>query len=473
MALQNVSEGTTFAFDSRSRTLSGNIQASKIGKELHGLPVAITDIQNLTLNTLLVLNPIPSFFVLPSTKDGASSTGVFISDEGDISIPQNFSSSLSFDLNPYLAPNGPSSIKNGAVYLRTLITPDIARHWLSFDPITMVLGGSIPTKDEVANGSIVNRPSVSTASSKVTHERRKQHPIRQSQVGPGQVHAALSTPERDHSYSATTLLSSTSMPRGPMASSAPLAHLSTSTGNLTAVNVTFIAHSPDSRTISTLHVSFLLGANMTCPTASCVIPTSGSGDDANTNSRAAKTGLILALVFSSLLLIAAVIACYCMRRRRIASPSPSASTKNQPDEIQPRETKVNDTGWGRNSAAFSNGDLERGSHDISDPSRRALIHSMAETRSLATSMPRSGSGSGSNGSRAGTPTAIGHVSEDNVVLGPETLGVNSETSGSRYEEGTSIGTSYGLRTHGKTGSGSGTEKEAVSSGESDVEGTPL
>lgn len=366
----------------------------------------------------------------------------------------------------YMVTDGQSLVKNGSVLLSALIKPDSASHWLSFDPNALALGGVVPSKEGLANSSSTAAFSSEARMEKTGDGRRKHHSLREGQAGKGQVYAALptrtstvsnpTTPSPSYAAGMTSTISAATQ-------SQPLSAFADST----MVNVTFSARSLDSRTISTLKVTFLLGTNVACPTSSCPIPTAGSSaDGADDNSRAARTGLILALVFGSLLLAAAGVACYCMWRRRRGSSSRAADTK---ETLAQFEGKEHDAGWGRNSFISSRTDLETGVNTKEEASGRTFVYSMAETRSMQTSIPR-GESDGENSSRAVTPTVLGHSANESVANGPDVPSSNSETSGSRYEYGTSIGTNYGAKAHGRTESASGTDKEAVSSAESEFEG---
>jgi Protein of unknown function (DUF1180) len=461
---QNMTGSTTFAYDLASSTLSGQIASSNVGQRLQSLPLVITDTQNISLNTLLVLTPVPSLFTLPASTDSSANMGEPRLAPGEVALPQNFSSPVSFDLSKYMVADGPSRIKSGIVKLTALIKPDAAKNWLSFDGTTLVLKGMAPTSGEQGLVITTGSPSAAKATGDVNvmHERRKHH--LQSQTN--QVFAAASTSEYPSQHS-----TSSSVPIGSPSPLPPL-QLVSSSANTSIVNITFAAHSLDSRTISTMRLILQLGANMTCTTVSC--SSSTSSDDNGDAGHAARIGLILALVFGSLLLLAFVVACYRMRRNRTESTKGIKSTDLSKDQSYAlhRDAESADTvmspnaAWARNSVAYDGADLEKGAGEKGPPT-----HSIAETRGVAATMPRDGEGE----SRVTTPTAAydAHaIVEGATPGGQEDPGAISETSGSHYEDGTSVGTSNRTRPRGGEGStsGSGTDKEAVTSGESDVDG---
>jgi len=169
-----------------------------------------------------------------------------------------------------------------------------------------------------------------------------------------------------------------------------------------------------------------------------------------------------------------------MRKNRTESAKGIKSTDLNEDKSYTlhRDVGSNDTvmspnaAWARNSVAYDGADLEKGAGEKAPPT-----HSIAETRSAIATVPLSGEKSASESRAAAPTTAYGAnaIVEGANSGGQDDPGAASETSGSRYEDGTSIGTSYDARARAREGStsGSGTDKEAVTSGESDVDGKSL
>ena len=190
-----------------------------------------------------------------------------------------------------------------------------------------------------------------------------------------------------------------------------------------------------------------------------------SDDGGSSDGHAARVGLIVGLVLVSILLLMVAVACYRIRRNR------TGLKRDEPQrDSMSEETMTSKVGWARPFVAYG-----RGRADVEKGMREKTAHSpnMAETGIAAAAMLYSGSTTKGDSHVVLPPEAENKTTVELRNPGPhDDPGATSETSGSRYEDGTSISTRRGARVPGGgSTSGSGSDREAAAtSGESDMEG---
>jgi hypothetical protein len=288
--------GTHYLYNGTSQILTGSAPSTPQSQTLPAIPLRITDSQNLTLLTHLALTPVPGLFQLPPNAS--------VDDSGVMVATANRSDISALNIRTFMTTEGQAAVRAGRVNISMTAQPDSVRPWFTFDQYGFLVASNVPS--DLDDGLTQNGPSTTfTTNGSVAHERRKHHR-----------HSRL------EEISSTTLLetitSYTSIPS--RSSSSQLPHPTILHASLpSSINLTFLAHSFDSRTTSKLRMRFDMNATMSCTaTANACATASSTPTDAT---HVVHLASILAIVFTVLLSAFLLCVLFFVARKRGGSTS--------------------------------------------------------------------------------------------------------------------------------------------------------